>query len=213
MSMKTSCNSKVSYKFKKNIYIEGTKVLWLNLESIDSTMDYAMKMIREGCAPWTVISADEQFSGRGTHGRTWYSPAGEGFWLSVILPPPSRAEYLDNLSVLASQALIKSFKEFTDLEFVMKPPNDVITQGHKIAGILFESVSSGQDVFSVVLGMGVNFKQSVRDFELEGLNDATSFLIETGNSPDTELFLKAFLRHFKPLYDRSVLKKAGSINA
>ncbi len=206
MSIKTSCNCKVSYKSKNIFYIESSKVLWLNLESIDSTMDYAKELIRDGCEPWTVISAGEQSSGRGTHGRTWYSPAGKGFWLSMILPPPEKAEYLDNLSVLAANALIKSFKEFTDVQFVIKPPNDVVTQGRKIAGILFESVSSGQDVFSIVLGMGVNFKQSVSDFELEGLNDATSFLIETGNIPDTELFLEAFLRHFKPLYDKSVLK-------
>ena len=206
MSIKTSCNCKVSCIAKKNIFIEGSKVLWLNLETIDSTMDYAMKLIRDGCESWTVISAGEQSSGRGTHGRTWHSPAGKGLWLSVILPPPTKAEYLDNLSVFAARALIKSFKEFTDLQFTIKPPNDVITRGRKIAGILFESVSSGQDVFSVVLGMGVNFKQYVCDFELEGLNDATSFLIETGNTPDTELFLETFLRHFKPLYDKSVLK-------
>ncbi len=206
MPIKPFCNSNKSHQCKKIIFIKNSKVLWLHLESIDSTMDYAMKIIHNGIEPWTVISADEQSSGRGTHGRTWYSPAGKGFWMSVILPPPQKAGYLDNLSVFAAQALVRSFREFTDIEFVIKPPNDVITRGRKIAGILFESVSCGQDVSSVILGMGVNLRQSVRDFECEGLNEATSFRIETGDVPETERFLKTFLCHFKPLYDTSVLK-------
>ena len=210
MSINTCKNEKVSHN-SKTLCIDGVKIKWYSLDTTVSTMDYAVGLIHKGCEPWTVVSADKQTSGRGTHGRSWFSPAGKGFWLSVILPPPRNAEYLDNLSVLAAKALIESLKEFTELQFDIKYPNDIIVNGRKIAGILCESISRGQDVLSVVLGMGINFNQSVKDFERKGLNEATSFLIETGYTPDTEHFLTAFLGHFKPEYEKSVLK-AGGIN-
>ena len=190
----------------QSLSINGTRVLWYDFDKTTSTMDYAVKMTREGCDPWTIVSADEQTSGRGTQGRTWFSPGGKGLWISVVLPPPYKAEYLSNLSILAAQALVQSFKEFTELKFDIKHPNDVTAGGKKIAGILFESTTIGEKVLSVVLGMGVNFRQSIKDFEHEGLFDATSFYIETGRIPDREQLITSFLKHFKPMYEKTILE-------
>ena len=76
-----------------------------------------------------------------------------------------------------------------------------------LAGILFESITSGESVSSVVLGMGVNLLQNAKDFENAGLPDATSFFIETGNVINRESFMRSFLEQFKPLYEKSVLEK------
>jgi len=195
----------------KSLFIDGKKVLWYDFDKTTSTMDYAVRMTGEGCDPWTIVSAGEQTSGRGTQGRTWFSPVGKGLWISIILPPPLKAEYLGNLSILAAQSLIQSFKEFTELQFDIKHPNDVTVNGSKIAGILFESTTIDEKVISVVLGMGINFQQSVKDFEHEGLFDATSFNIETGSVPDREQLITSFIKHFKPVYDKSILE-VGNIN-
>ncbi len=190
----------------KSLYIDGCKILWYDLDKTTSTMDYAVEINREGYIPWTVISADEQTSGRGTQGRTWFSPVGKGLWISVILPPPVKAEYLSDLSVLAANALVQSFKKFTKVIFSIKHPNDVTVNGRKIAGILFESATNDEKVSSVILGMGINFRQSVKDFEREGLFDATSFQIEVGFVPERKQLITSFLQHFKPMYEKSILK-------
>ena len=195
----------------KTLCIDDRKILWYDLDTTTSTMDHAVRMAREGCDSWTVVSAGKQQSGRGTHGRLWFSPGGKGLWVSVVLPPPLKAEYLNNLPNLAARALIESFKEFTELPFDIKYPNDVIIKGRKIAGILVESITSEQRVLSVVLGMGVNLLQTVEDFESEGLFEATSFFIETGQVLNYEQFLVSFLGYFKPVYENSVLK-SNNIN-
>jgi len=204
----TTCsNSNVDSHKTKTLLIGDRKIIWYDLDTTTSTMDNALRMVKEGSMPWTVVSADNQTSGRGTHGRTWFSPKGRGLWISIILPPPHKAEYLSNLSVLAARALIKCFNEFKELHFEIKPPNDVIVNGRKIAGILFESITSGEDVSSVVLGMGVNLLQNAEDFENEGLPDATSFFIETGVVLNRDSFMRSFIENFKPMYEKSVLEK------
>ncbi len=195
----------------QSLIINGKKILWYDFNKTTSTMDSAVSMARDGCDPWTIVSAGEQTSGRGTQGRTWFSPGGKGLWISLILPPPLNAEYLDNLSILAAQSLMQSFKEFTELEFNIKHPNDVTVNGKKIAGILFESTTIDEKVLFVVLGMGINFQQSVKDFENEGLFDATSFKIETGSVPNRKQLITSFIKHFKPVYEKSILE-VGSVN-
>ena len=196
----------------KTLIIDDKRIVWYDLDTTTSTMDQAVRMAREGCDFWTIVSAGKQQSGRGTHGRSWFSPGGKGLWISVVLPPPLKAEYLDNLSILTARALIESFKEFTELPFDIKYPNDVIIKDRKIAGILCESITSEQKVLSVVLGMGVNLLQTVEDFESRGLFEATSFFIETGQVLNHEQFLVSFLENFKPVYEKSVLKSENINN-
>jgi len=189
------------------IDVDGQVFPWHELESVDSTMDYAADLIRGGCQPWTVVSSRRQTSGRGTRGRTWHAPESKGLWVSVVLPTPPCAGNLDTVSVLAARSLVEAFGKFTDRVFGIKPPNDVTIDGRKIAGILLESVSCGSTVGSVILGMGVNLSQSAGDFLKAGLPDATSLWLETGRDIESVRLLRAFLRRFKPEYERTVLKR------
>lgn len=191
---------------EKSILVDGRESTWYDLEETTSTMDCAGRMCEDECRPWTVISAETQLSGRGTKGRTWYSPRGRGFWISIILPSPESAEYMENISILAAQALIESLKDLTGLRCTMKHPNDVLFNGRKVAGILCESRTSGETVHSVILGMGINFLQTREDFEQADLYEATSLFIETGRIPEREALLRSFLGYFKPRYEKSVLK-------
>ncbi|MFC1651078.1 biotin--[acetyl-CoA-carboxylase] ligase [Candidatus Latescibacterota bacterium] len=197
--------------FKKTLSIDKKNINWYDLDETQSTMDISVDMARERCDFWTIVSARKQLSGRGTHGRSWFSPGGKGLWISVVLPPPEKPEYLDNLSILTAQALIKCFSEYTDLTFDIKHPNDVVIEGRKIAGILFESITSGSNVISVVLGMGVNLFQAAADFENNELFEATSFFIETGTKIEREQFMISFIRNFMPIYEKSVLR-IGSVD-
>lgn len=187
--------------FKKFLKVPGCEIPWYDLGVTSSTMDVARQLQTKGNTDWSVITAHQQHSGRGTHGRTWSSLAGKGLWMSVIMPPPQHAVILSGLSVLAAEALVKTLEMFADCPFFIKHPNDVKVNNRKIAGILVETATNGDHVQSVILGVGVNFLQTAEDLLKDNLPEATSLLIETGTAPDRDSFITSFLIHLKGIYD------------
>lgn len=182
----------------------GEKILWYDYEELSSTMDWARERLKRGCPPWTVVSASSQTKGRGTQGRGWFSPHGKGLWMSIVLPPPLKLESLPDLNALAVEALIETLKHFNNLPFSRKHPNDVIIKNRKIAGVMCESVTRGDSVVSIILGVGLNLLQSREELDAAGLLDATSFALETGGwAPDDAVCIVSFLEHFISVYPHS----------
>ncbi len=156
-------------------------------------MDYASGLAADGCG-WAAVSARTQRVGRGTHGREWHSFPGKGLWVSIVMPPPAQPELLTDMTVHAAEALAFVLSRHTGVEFEIKHPNDVTRRERKIAGILIESVTSGSDVVSVVLGMGVNIGQTEEDFAAAGLPRRHRFLIESGIDIDRRTLLEYLSR-------------------
>lgn len=130
--------------------------------SIGSTNDVAARLAGEADAEGTVVIADQQSSGRGRQGRTWFSPPGAGLYVSVVLCPararqePERATAL--LTLTAGVALADGVERATGLRPDIKWPNDLLIGPRKLAGILAEGVTAASSslVQSVVLGYGIN---------------------------------------------------------
>ena len=121
-----------------------------------STNDVALAWATEGAADLSLVVADEQTSGRGRLGRRWLTPPGTALALSLILhPDPSENIHISHFSGLGSLALTQILAE-RGLPAQVKWPNDVLIDGRKTAGILAESVWMGDQVESVVIGIGVN---------------------------------------------------------
>jgi BirA family biotin operon repressor/biotin-[acetyl-CoA-carboxylase] ligase len=179
-------------------------------------MDIAAEAVEAGWTDWMAISALTQSSGRGTRGREWFSLPGKGLWTSVTMPPPSALARMGGLTVDAAEALVEALRELTGTRFEIKHPNDVTSRGKKLAGILIESVTGGDAVRSLVLGMGVNIAQDEEDFRAAELPGATSLLLETGIAPDRRRILEVFLEHFLPVYEARAsgeddsLRRAGA---
>lgn len=62
----------------------------------------------------------------------------------------------------------------------MKWPNDLLCQGRKLAGILIEMASEGQQVKHLVVGIGVNVNQRSFDDPLRAI--ATSLSLQRGRA-------------------------------
>ena len=56
-------------------------------ETCASTNDEARRLAVGGEGEGTVIVSGSQTAGRGTRGRTWFSPPGSGLYMTVILRP------------------------------------------------------------------------------------------------------------------------------
>jgi biotin-[acetyl-CoA-carboxylase] ligase BirA-like protein len=127
-----------------------------------------------------VVVADEQTAGRGRRGHAWFSPAGSGLYVSVVLAPaaarvdPARATTL--LTLAAGVALAEGIEAATGLRVDLKWPNDLQVSRRKLAGILAEAAEI------VVVGYGINVAATAFPPELR--DRATSLESELGRVVD-----------------------------
>ncbi len=162
-------------------------------DSIGSTNDEALAWASSGAPDFSLVIADEQTSGRGRMGRSWFTPPGAALAFSLVLRPKGvEREKVGLFSGLGALALVDALQTFGIVAQV-KWPNDVLIRRKKAAGILAETVWLGTEVDSVVLGMGVNVSpDSVPP--PEGLNyPATCVQAEAQNSISRAFLLKALL--------------------
>jgi BirA family biotin operon repressor/biotin-[acetyl-CoA-carboxylase] ligase len=133
----------------------GAKII--NLESVDSTNNYAANMILEGnCPHGTVILADEQYLGRGQRGSKWFAASGDNLTTSIVLLPDNLSvEQQFYLTCITSLSVLDVLKEF-NIAAEIKWPNDIYVKDRKIAGILIENAIQGNWIKSAIIGIGLN---------------------------------------------------------
>jgi BirA family biotin operon repressor/biotin-[acetyl-CoA-carboxylase] ligase len=138
-------------------------------DSIGSTNDEALAWAAAGASDLSIVIADEQTQGRGRLDRKWFTPKGSGLAFSLILRPSAHAALRPHLSRTVGLAALSIAESCSGLGLAprIKWPNDILLNGKKAAGILIENVWSGDDVDSLVIGMGINvYKSSVPPAEL-----------------------------------------------
>ena len=130
------------------------------LNSVDSTNNY-IKTLELGDVPWAVIAL-EQTAGRGTHGRSFWSPGGTGVYLTIgfkpeSVPIPLDMEQIQTVTRMAGVAVRRVLSRYSLDEPRIKPVNDILIDGRKVAGILTEGLTEGVGKFSAIyVGIGVN---------------------------------------------------------
>ena len=149
---------------------------------VDSTNTRLKAMAAAGAPAGTVLIAEEQTGGRGTRGRSFQSPRGEGLYLSVLLRPRlTRLEDLLTLTGWVGVAARDGAERASGAPVRIKWLNDLYLNGRKLCGILTELSFLGEsgEPDYVVAGMGVNMTQTAETFRAQGLGDiATSLALE-----------------------------------
>ena len=149
---------------------------------VDSTNTRLKAAAAAGAPTGSVLIAEEQTGGRGTHGRAFQSPRGEGLYLSVLLRPRlTRLEDLLTLTGWVGVAARDAVERACGAPVRIKWLNDLYLNGRKLCGILTELSFLGEsgEPDYVVAGMGVNMSQTAETFRAQGLGDiATSLALE-----------------------------------
>jgi len=155
-------------------------------DSLPSTNTYLSALAREGAPAGRVILAETQTAGRGRLGRTFFSPAGSGIYLSILLRPKK----LDagKLTTLAAVVVADAISHVCGVQVGIKWVNDLIFDSKKLCGILAEG--AGTDF--AVLGIGINVKKSAFPPELADI--ATSLEEATGVAPNRNRLVAEILR-------------------
>jgi BirA family biotin operon repressor/biotin-[acetyl-CoA-carboxylase] ligase len=149
----------------------------------------------DGAPDGAVVATDEQTEGRGRLGRSWLAPAGTSLLFSIVLTPPVPGERLPELSVVAGEAVAEAIASETGLATTVKPPNDVLVDGRKIAGVLAEATEG-----RVTLGIGINVTQADGELPPRTEFPATSLALE-GATAERAPLLAAVLEALERRYD------------
>ena len=135
--------------------IIGKRVYYF--DDIDSTQNFASSIAQNLLENGTIIVSKKQSSGKGRLGRKWISPEG-GLWFSVILHPKFDVSLATLFPLAASLALANAIKKTLKKKPELKWPNDVTLNHKKVAGMLVDLSLKSNDIESLILGVGINFK-------------------------------------------------------
>jgi len=146
----------INFKININEIIKKTK-RFNNIiyeESVTSTNDLALNLIKSGFTDDFVLIANEQTNGRGKEKKKFFSPPDNGIYMSVVLNCKPQIAQL--LFARTSVAIAKSLSIYK-IPSEIKWPNDILLNQKKICGILIESIySPNATSITSVIGIGIN---------------------------------------------------------
>ena len=140
-------------------------------DTVTSTNDVAKELCKTFDGNFLVI-AEEQTSGRGRQGKSFFSPRGSGIYFSFVADTSSPAFNSTGVTCAVAVATARAIEKLTDLNVKIKWVNDIYIEDKKVCGILVQSVSENGVIKKLIIGVGVNV--STVDFPTEIKDIATS---------------------------------------
>ena len=152
------------WEIKENLNTRflGNRIYYFN--TIDTTQNFAMKIASKKNEDGSVVISKKQTGGRGRMKRKWRSPVG-GIWMSVIIHPEFDVTHATLVPIATSLALCIAIEKTLKINTKLKWPNDVILNGKKVAGVLIDASIISNQIESMVLGIGINFKINPDELE------------------------------------------------
>ncbi len=187
----------------------GADAAVFHYESVDSTMAEARRTAEPGGqasdpgpASGTVIWADHQTAGRGRiSGRRWTENPGDGLLFTVIFTKDDLSVRMQGkpftlLPLLCGLATAETIERYaagfsgSAHDIRIKWPNDVLSDGRKLCGILCEA--SGSHVYA---GIGININQTIFADDLR--RPAASLRMICGTETGSSILLLSVLQHLE----------------
>lgn len=172
--------------------------LWKNkfhYEKIDSTQNEIWRLYEKNAPSGTLVMAEIQTEGKGTHGRTWHTDEAGNIAFSFLIRPNCKIEKLKDLTVEIAKIIVKIFKTDYKIELNIKQPNDIVYNQKKIGGILTQTKVEKEIVKALVIGIGINTNQTIFNKEIK--DTATSIKKEFDVNVNTEEFIEKFCNLFE----------------
>ena len=137
----------------------------IHFSTIDSTNNYAKDLIGASeSVHGTIITADNQISGRGRFKRQFSSNG--GLYMSVILDNRNKSYPVTIAAAVAVRSVLASL---FNIDVKIKWVNDLIFMNKKICGILTEAKLKDGIPEGFVCGIGINTKNTVLPSDLENI--------------------------------------------
>ena len=192
--------------------LENLKTKFLGRNSIfyseiDSTQNEIWRLIENKNTPdGTLVFADIQNKGIGTHGRVSHTDEANNIAFSFFIKTNCNIQRLDGLTIKVANIIVDIFKNQYGINLNIKEPNDITFNNKKIGGILTQTKIVNEKVKYLVIGIGVNTKKEKFTDDIKDI--ATSIKKEFGIDIDTKEFIVEFCNQFeKEIEMRGVIKK------
>lgn len=174
------------------------KLKIIELETVDSTNTYlralAEKGEREGC----IVTATEQTAGRGRRGKSFFSPADTGLYMSILIRPELSVEDSLFITPMTAVATARAIEAVTNKKCGIKWVNDIYIGEKKVSGVLCEASfdHAADKVNYVIVGIGINLAAPRGEFPEELRHIATNL----GDATIKKQLLERVTEEFFTLY-------------
>ena len=135
--------------------------LHIQLDEVDSTNNYAMRLIDDDKAQnGQIVSARLQLKGRGQRSKEWIAAKDKSIAMSILVEPNLPLSKMIAFNKAVAVAVLQAIHSFyPSLQCAIKWPNDIICGDKKAGGVLIENVIRGQQWAYSVIGIGINLFQ------------------------------------------------------
>lgn len=156
------------YKIPANTLFLGKNLVYV--PQCHSTNTLATELSQKAETPeGTLIITNHQMAGRGQRGSSWEAAPGENLTFSLILKPTFlQAQNQFQLNQAFSLGVLDYVKGRLIGDIKVKWPNDVMVNGIKVCGILFENQISGNELRHSIVGIGLNVNQQSFQYPTAG---------------------------------------------
>jgi len=135
----------------------------IHFDLLPSTNAYAAELLSKSRpSEGTVITTNNQFSGKGQLNNVWESAPNKNINFSTILYP-SFLNVADQFtfSKAMSIAVLRTIESYTSETVFIKWPNDIYINTDKVGGILIQNQIQGKYISTSIVGIGINVNQEV----------------------------------------------------
>ncbi|MBE6811522.1 MAG: biotin--[acetyl-CoA-carboxylase] ligase [Ruminococcaceae bacterium] len=171
--MKECADEKIIRKYLSD-YAEDIKIETVN--TIDSTNDEMKRRAEKGEKEISLLIAEEQTKGKGTKGRSFFSPDGTGIYMSFLLRPIYTPQQCTLLTTMTAVSTAKAIEKVAGRQSQIKWVNDIYLNRKKTGGILTQAHLSknGKEIEWAVVGIGINLSEPAGGFPEELREIATA---------------------------------------
>ena len=172
--------------------------------TVDSTNNICKQKASQGEPGGYVAIASSQSSGRGRKGRTFYSPADTGVYVSMLIKPEDfHGAGIVKLTTMSAVAVCRAIESLTDKKASIKWVNDIFVDNRKVCGILSEASYNLEDakLDCVIVGIGINLYPPKNGFPVSLADTAGSILDKPGQLSRNRLVAEV-LNNFMELYNK-----------
>jgi BirA family biotin operon repressor/biotin-[acetyl-CoA-carboxylase] ligase len=165
----------------------------ISLSTVGSSNDLARELIElyfeeDQVLHPAVIVAEEQTLARGRKGDAWVAPRGRGLYFTIVREA-REGEPLSLVPIATARWIADALGETTGVAVELKWPNDLHVRRRKVAGVLAESRTQGEETY-IAVGVGLNVLGAPEEVGIPG---ATTLQSEAGRSFELAPLLQILL--------------------
>ena len=140
----------------------------IKLNSVKSTNDEAIKLIRSKKNNQGIVISKKQSNGKGTMGKKWISINGN-FFASIFFELKQNMPAPKDFALINPLIIKNILSKYSKFNVKIKWPNDLLIKRKKVCGILQEFIKIDEKSF-LIIGIGINTLKSPKNNKFKSIS-------------------------------------------